>query len=38
MGADESAITATYTDGILVVRVPMGAEAPATRTVAISRS
>ena len=37
-GADESAVSATYSDGILEVRVPVGApEAPEPRTVPITR-
>lgn len=38
-GATEDDVTATYTDGVLEVRVPVGPEvAPASRKIPISRS
>jgi len=38
-GVQEDAVTATYTDGILEVRVPLGEEAdPATKKIAVTRS
>jgi HSP20 family protein len=37
-GATEDDVKATYTDGILEVRVPIGTEKPTPRTVEITRT
>ncbi|HSP59833.1 MAG TPA: Hsp20/alpha crystallin family protein [Ornithinimicrobium sp.] len=37
-GADPEAVEASYTDGVLEVRVPMGSEETGARTVPVTRS